>query len=467
MAQVCTPIQDMDNPPTRPMPAFLQRLAAANSKIICTAKGRDVRKLCVAELLVQRLRIPIFQRRYCWCEDQWGTLLSDARLVADGTKSKHPLGRLTCVGNGPNSNGRLVVIDGQQRNTTCTLLLAAIRDLAVARVSFEAAAGTLAKDLDNVLLPDKAGLADWLVNHACGDTLSEGETLEFAALIPTYCDRAAYFAAVLPPCATVTLNAGEWQRPMEAKNFFRKQLENCSVDCLLSLADAVLHKLEWLFFPLNLDGDHADGTEDLHIIYERLAERDSTWCKPTRSMEFASMGAADFVRNLLLGSFEEADAIRMYRERWLPIEQAASAAARRQMHGGAAAAILESMLEAFLAAQTEQSSTTRQQSQVTVGGHLYARFRQWLEAALAADEAALDHVTAKVARVLCRLQDFAVPHLETSNSSMAKASCRQSGNKSSPFPAPIPQMGKKRCPRCSFSNQRSSLVCTACMMLLS
>jgi hypothetical protein len=251
---------------------------------------------------------------------------------------------------------------------------------------------------------------------------------------------------------------------MEAKNFFKKQLENSSIDRLLSLADTVLHKLEWLFFPINFQGNCDDGTEDLHVIYERLAERDANFCRPTRSTEFASMGAADFVRNLLLGSFEEADAIGMYRKRWLPIEQAASAVAKRQTHGGVAS-ILELMLEAFLAAQTENSSTIRKQRQTAVGGHLYARFRQWLEAALAADET-LDTETAKVARVLCRLQDFAVPHIDTMDSSIAKA-CMQSSSQSSRLPMPVPQMGKKRCPQCSFSNHRSAPVCTCCMMLFS
>jgi len=73
---------------------------------------------------------------------------------------------------------------------------------------------------------------------------------------------------------------------------------------LNSLADVVLHKLEWLFFPISVNGVFEDdGTEDLQLIFERLAIRDATFCKPSRATEFASMGAADFVRNLLLGSF--------------------------------------------------------------------------------------------------------------------------------------------------------------------
>ena len=100
--------------------------------LICTAKGDDVRMVDVEYLLKQRLRIPIFQRRYCWYEEQWSTLLGDVCLVASGSKSKHALGRITCVLDS-SCDGRLLVVDGQQRNTTCTLLLAAVRDVAASR----------------------------------------------------------------------------------------------------------------------------------------------------------------------------------------------------------------------------------------------------------------------------------------------------------------------------------------------
>ena len=65
------------------------------------------------------------------------------------------------------------------------------------------------------------------------------------------------------------------------------------------------------------------------------------------------MGAADFVRNLLLGSFpNEADAIRAYKTHWLPIEKAAARAAEAKQNG--VASHLEGVLDAFLKAQPRQ-----------------------------------------------------------------------------------------------------------------
>jgi len=342
------------------MPKFLQNMQNANDRIICTAKGSDVSKVSVAFLLASRLRIPIFQRRYCWGRDQWCTLLSDALCVASGAKEKHSLGRITCVRGDPSADDRLVVIDGQQRNTTCSLLLAAIRDVAFSR-SADAACQALAAELDAALLPDADGFAAWLATFApenpgtkAATIVAEGEALDFAALVPTYCDRASYYSAILPPHAAAAIALGEWQRPLKAKLYFFDEVAAFSADRLRLLADTVLHKLEWLFFPICLRDGHRDGTEDVNIIFERLAERDAMFCKPSRDTEYASMGSADFIRNLILGSFQhEADAIIMYKQHWLPIEQAAAAAARRK-RTSTVTACLEDMLDTFLLSQPEQ-----------------------------------------------------------------------------------------------------------------
>lgn len=408
------------------MPTFLHNMMNANNKIICTAKGSDVSKVSVAFLLSSRLRIPIFQRRYCWGRDQWHTLLSDALCVADGAKEKHSLGRITCVRGDPRADDRLVVVDGQQRNTTCSLLLAAIRDVASSRGS-DAACQALAAELDAALLPDAEGFESWLAAHArenpgarAATVVAEGEALDFAALVPTYCDRASYFAAILPHRAAASAVAlGEWQRPMEAKLFFFDEVAAFSADRLRALADTVLHKLEWLFFPISLWDGHRDGTEDLNIIYERLAERDATFCKPSRDSEYASMGSADFIRNLVLGSFQhEADAIIMYKQHWLPIEQAAAAAARRNCTS-AVSAYLEHMLDAFLQRQPEKPKQQLAAPLMpgAVGGQLYARFRHWLSAAMEAEGPEDGELRAEA--LLRRLHAFALSYLESAEASVS------------------------------------------------
>jgi len=461
------------NPPKREMPAFLQNLMQANQNIICTAKGSDVRRACMAELLRERLRIPIFQRRYCWGEDQWKTLLSDALEVSDGSKQKHALGRITCVkGDASSGDGRLLVVDGQQRNTTCSLLLAAIRDVVLAKHSEDAVCEGLASRLDSFLFPDTAAMEAWLSQSPQSKQIMEGLALEFAALIPTYCDRASYFAAILPPRAAVEKSCAKWHRPHEAKCYFIDQLHEFTSERLVCLAETVLYKLEWLLFPISVNDGHKDGTEDLQVIFERLAVRDATLCRPSRATEFASMGAADFIRNLLLGSFEhESDAIDMYKSHWLQIEQLAAEACVQKRSSDIAEA-MEEMVRKFLKSQPEKMKKPSKAAWVVVGGDLYPQFRQWLTSALAADDSVVEgesesrSLERKTAELLRRLQAFAIDHFakrrpdpEPEEVESACGLVLPLGRASRAFAS-----NKWRCTRCSFPNSAGSKMCTACCM---
>jgi hypothetical protein len=82
--------------------------------------------------------------RYCWGETQWGGLWAAVTAVADKEEhSEHSLRRVLCLdrrpphthitdhaveGRVPPTCGGQVVLDGQQRLTTCCVMLAAMRD---------------------------------------------------------------------------------------------------------------------------------------------------------------------------------------------------------------------------------------------------------------------------------------------------------------------------------------------------
>jgi predicted transport protein len=75
--------------------------------------------------------IPVFQRDYSWTETQCEQLWHDLLLIAkDPTSRGHFMGSVVYVSTGDTSAGftRWLLIDGQQRVTTMTLLLAALRD---------------------------------------------------------------------------------------------------------------------------------------------------------------------------------------------------------------------------------------------------------------------------------------------------------------------------------------------------
>lgn len=78
--------------------------------------------------------IPVFQRYYTWGVDDWGRLWEDLEpLFDDATeKRRHFMGSIVCVGeqHQPGNVPAYQVIDGQQRLTTLSILLCALRDLA-------------------------------------------------------------------------------------------------------------------------------------------------------------------------------------------------------------------------------------------------------------------------------------------------------------------------------------------------
>lgn len=75
--------------------------------------------------------IPIFQRDYSWGGDECRRLVDDVLAVADGPDGAiHFLGSVVWVGSGSGDAvlQQRLIIDGQQRLTTCLLLLMALRD---------------------------------------------------------------------------------------------------------------------------------------------------------------------------------------------------------------------------------------------------------------------------------------------------------------------------------------------------
>ena len=80
--------------------------------------------------------IPLFQRFYSWEKTHWERLRMDIwALMENGAKPVHFLGPLVCTlpPRLPGNSSAFQLIDGQQRVTTLTILLAAIRDVARSR----------------------------------------------------------------------------------------------------------------------------------------------------------------------------------------------------------------------------------------------------------------------------------------------------------------------------------------------
>ncbi|XP_059079579.1 uncharacterized protein LOC131877800 [Tigriopus californicus] len=157
----------------------------------------------VFDLLGQshRLVIPLFQRRYCW---SYAQITGWWRDTCAGTRDH--LG----IHNSGNVIMKLIgtewiLIDGQQRMTTTSLLVASIRDalldIRVQGPKAQERYSKLLKRLQRVLF---IGLEHQ--DHPHGNTedrrdqqkqeLEEGENLAFARLVPSYSDRKSYFSLI-------------------------------------------------------------------------------------------------------------------------------------------------------------------------------------------------------------------------------------------------------------------------------
>jgi len=433
------------------------KLAQATSKGICYGSGQNVGRMSLKDLLSQnttgtsqyqqdteipsKYQVPIFQRRYCWTETQWQTLLMDAAT----SKSLHSLGRLTCTttittttttnttttaiqqpsaeeekvatdddttihNTTRTSQHRSIILDGQQRFTTITLLLAAIRDAMWKRQQKaiqkqknhhhhqgqedqQAITDIMIAEINQILFPDQDDFEAWLA-AASGpqqQELKEGMTLSFAKLIPTYCDRWSYYSAILPQDASVSnrLDAASqtaFHRPLAAKKYYDGMLAMFSNGEIKNLLQSVYTKLTMLLFPIEFAG-RTDGTEDLMVVYERLALRDATFCTPTRSEEYVTMSGPDMIRNALLGAFvDPTQALEFYQSYWLPMERMAAVTLTGKEQNDDQQQEAEeaeeeernmaSMMHAFLD-QEHLEAEEEKMEEGTVGGRVYARFQLW------------------------------------------------------------------------------------------
>lgn len=94
-------------------------------------KGSESKILNYMEGANNRYVIPVYQRKYSWKEENCRQLYEDLKKIITDRRGNHFFGSLvsSVIGNGATTEYH--IIDGQQRLTTVTLLLLAIRNLAM------------------------------------------------------------------------------------------------------------------------------------------------------------------------------------------------------------------------------------------------------------------------------------------------------------------------------------------------
>ena len=224
--------------------------------------------------------IPIYQRTYSWTERECRQLWDDiVRTGSNDAISAHFVGSIVYIEKGlyqVSSQSPLLVIDGQQRLTTVTLILEA---LARKLGHSEPVDGFSAKKLRSY----------YLLNP-----LEEGE--RGFKLLLTQTDKASLLALVQQKA----LPTDESLRVTENFAFFEEQVKNSGTD-LPALCHG-LAKLVVVDIALSRDQDNPQ------LIFESM---NSTG---------RELSQADLIRNFILMGLEPAHQTRLYEDHWRPME---------------------------------------------------------------------------------------------------------------------------------------------------
>eukprot|EP01063_Lacrimia_lanifica_P025218 TRINITY_DN329_c0_g1_i10.p1 TRINITY_DN329_c0_g1~~TRINITY_DN329_c0_g1_i10.p1 ORF type:complete len:508 (+),score=116.23 TRINITY_DN329_c0_g1_i10:70-1593(+) len=289
-----------------------------HSDILVKASIDCVRRMTLQDFLqsARQLVVPLFQRKYCWGETQWQGVWRDAAHAGAG----HSMGRITLYEEVWDEHGgaaktricdpalrrqrSLVIVDGQQRTTTLTLYLAALRDVLGAR-------------LVEVDPADQAAMKE-TIERVDGLLLPHGVQV----LVPTEDDRAPYAQCVARKHGGPAEVAGA-SKIAGCYRYFAALAQRQATQGLLGLCArlaAALSQVWLLYFELDDGVAVARFFEQLHVREMMISQ----FCH----VEAPGVGLAeyDLLRNYLLGHFKAtADQVDVYHTLWLPIERAANA----------------------------------------------------------------------------------------------------------------------------------------------
>lgn len=230
----------------------------------------------------RKFTIPIYQRKYSWTEKQCLTLWDDIKKLSETSPSTgHFIGSIVCYQlNDEDMPGVIkekIVIDGQQRLTTLSLImLAMIRNYEKKGEEGERIAKSIKRQ--------------YILNEEY-----TGE--DRYKLVPTYEDKDTYFAIV-----NETEN--------ELQNYSKQMLDNFNLFCdLLSGDTKVLEKIY-------------SGINKLDLVYIVLSKTQDNPQLIFESMNSTGMllSQGDLLRNFLLLDVDTNEQNDLYEKYWKPIE---------------------------------------------------------------------------------------------------------------------------------------------------
>lgn len=231
----------------------------------------------------KQFQIPLFQRPYSWGDKNWKALWDDIMSLYNNEYSEESyyfLGSAVtlAVPGTPAGISHFVVIDGQQRLTTLTLLLAALRDYLKEQDSQQA------EELHELYLINKFRKGD-----------------DFYKVLPTQANREAYQWIIQ------TQEVKRDSLICQAYRFFRERIDKSTQDEDITLD---LTKFKTLVLErLTLVSITLDEKDNPYLIFESL------------NYKGEPLTQADLVRNYFFMRLPREQHEAVYKEIWLPLQE--------------------------------------------------------------------------------------------------------------------------------------------------
>lgn len=232
----------------------------------------------------KQFRIPLFQRPYSWKKENWETLWEDLmNLYKDDGKNSYFLGPIVTQAELGTADGitPYIVIDGQQRLTTLSILLAALRNF------FKKHDKQASEQIYEFYLINK---------YQNNDDLYK--------VLPTQDDREIYRSIIQ---SKMTKDRKKEGQIYEAYKFFDNKLKKPDLDEDFSLDYTKFKNL--ILEKLVLVNITTDSNDNPYLIFESLNNKGE------------ELTQADLVRNYIFMKLPNEEQDELYNNEWAPLEK--------------------------------------------------------------------------------------------------------------------------------------------------
>ncbi len=232
----------------------------------------------------KQFQIPLFQRRYSWEKKNWTTLWDDLMNIYNGeVEDEYFIGTIVTQSTPGTANGvsPFIVIDGQQRLTTLSLLLVILRNCFGTKGNKNAEAEINEQYLINKFKEDK------------------GE--DYYKILPTQTDKETYKNIIKYKTEAEFLEQSS--NIYQAFIFFDKSVNSPKNDIdPEKLKNIILNKL----LLVNITSEDRDNP---YLIFESLNNKG------------LDLTQSDLIRNYVFMKFSQTEREEIYQNQWLPLEK--------------------------------------------------------------------------------------------------------------------------------------------------